>query len=220
MILSTRGCALSLVLVALPLAGEAQQARPAQPGRAAPATPAPAAAPATTAPAPTGTTPTSAAPAATPPAAEPAATPAPERSWAMNCAEAPAGEPLNCTVSTTVMLRPQNQRLAQVILTRQPETRSLSLVFQAPHGVLLPAGMSWQLDEGEAQRLVFQSSDAEGLYAGLPVADDLLASLRRGTTLRISFVVAARRETLTVPVPLAQFGEAAAEMFAAERARR
>ena len=138
----------------------------------------------------------------------------------MTCAAAVAGSPPACRVSATVILRPQNQRLAQVILTRQPETRSLSLVFQAPHGVLLPAGMSWQLDEGEAQRLVFQSSDAEGLYAGLPVADDLLASLRRGTTLRISFVVAARRETLTVPVPLAQFGEAAAEMFAAERARR
>ena len=118
------------------------------------------------------------------------------------------------------MLRPQNQRLAQVILTRQPETRSLSLVFQVPHGVALPAGMSWQLDEGEPQRLVFQSSDAEGLYAGLPVADDLLASLRRGTVLRVSFVVAARRESLTVPVPLAQFGEAATEMFAAERGRR
>lgn len=213
MLLSTRGCILSLALVTLPLASEAQQARPAQPGRAAPATPAPATAPATAAP--TGT-----APAATPPAPEPAATPAPERSWAMNCAEAPAGEPRNCTVSTTVMLRPQNQRLAQVILTRQPETRSLSLVFQAPHGVLLPAGMSWQLDEGEAQRLVYQSSDAEGLYAGLPVTDELLASLRRGTTLRISFVVAARRETLTVPVPLAQFGEATAEMFAAERSRQ
>ena len=204
---STRGCAFVLALVALPLASEAQQARPAQPGRAAPA-------PATP-PAVAGT-----APATTPPAAEPAAPPAAERSWAMNCAEAQTAEPRNCTVSTTVMLRPQNQRLAQVILTRQPETRSLSLVFQVPHGVLLPAGMSWQLDEGEAQRLAFQSSDAEGLYAGLPVADDLLANLRRGTTLRISFVVAARRESLTVPVPLAQFGEAAAEMFAAERAQR
>lgn len=137
----------------------------------------------------------------------------------MNCTEATADQPLNCSVSTTVMLRPQNQRLAQVIMTRQPETRSLSLVFQVPHGAWLPAGMSWQLDEGEAQRLAFQSSDGEGLYAGLPVADDLLASLRRGTTLRISFVIAARRESLTVPVPLAQFGEAATEMFAAERRR-
>jgi invasion protein IalB len=81
-----------------------------------------------------------------------------------------------------------------------------------------PAGLAWQLDEGEVQRLAFQSSDAEGLYAGVPVADDLLASLRRGTTLKLSFVVAARREALTVPVPMGQFSDAVAEFFAAERA--
>jgi invasion protein IalB len=175
-----------------------------------PATPAP---PPATPPAPATAAPTPPAPAATP-----AAAPAPAesgRTWMLNCADGPA--PRECRLSTTALLQPSNQRLAQVILTRQPETRSLGLVFQAPHGASLPAGLAWQVDEGEVQRLAFQSSDAEGLYTGVPVADDLLASLRRGTTLRLTFVIAARREALTVPVPLAQFAEASAEFFAAER---
>lgn len=160
------------------------------------------------------------APAPAPAAQQPpaAAAAAAERSWRISCAETPAEPPRNCQLSAFIILRPQNQRLAQVVLTRQPETRSLTLVFQMPHGTLLPSGMTWQVDEGETQRLAFQTSDADGIYAGLPVADDLLALLRRGTTLKLTFVVAARREALTVPIPLAQFSESVTELFAAERA--
>ena len=138
----------------------------------------------------------------------------------MTCAAAVAGSPPACRVSATVILRPQNQRLAQVVLMRQPETRSLSLVFQAPHGVLIPAGLTWKLDESETQRLAFQNSDPEGLYAGIPVADDMLALLRRGTTLRVAIMPASRREAITIPIPMAQFSDAVAEMFAAERGPR
>lgn len=116
------------------------------------------------------------------------------------------------------MLQPQNQRIAQIVVARQPETRSLGLVFQLPHGTALPNGMAWQVDEGEAQRLPFQTSDAEGVYAGVPLTDDMLAVLRRGAQLRLSFVVAARREQVVMPVPLAGFAEGVTEFFAAERA--
>ncbi len=140
-----------------------------------------------------------------------------ERVWTVACAEPAAGQPRSCRLAAQAVLQPQNQRLLGVVLLRQPETRTLSLVFQLPHGAALPAGLAWQVDEAEPQRLAFQTSDAEGLYSGIPVADDLLASLRRGTTLRVTFVVAARREPLTVTLPLAQFAEASAELLAAER---
>jgi len=159
------------------------------------------------------------APRAEPPAAAaPAeASPAPARTWVVSCAPAPAAPPRECRLSATAVVQPQNQRLLTVMLVRQPETRSLAMVFQVAHGVALPSGLSWQVDDAEAQRLVFQSSDPEGVYAGIPVADDLLAALRRGTALRVSFLGLPRRDTVTVSVPLAQFGEASAELFAAER---
>ena len=68
-------------------------------------------------------------------------------------------------MSATATLQPQDQRLLTVLLARQPETRSLAMVFQVSHGAALPAGLSWQIDEAEAQRLMFQSSDAQGVYA-------------------------------------------------------
>jgi invasion protein IalB len=156
------------------------------------------------------------------PAAPAPATPAPtaeaaERAWAVTCTEATAGAPRDCRIVAGAILRPQNQRLLTAIVLRQPETRSLALVFQVPHGAALPAGLAWQVDEAEAQRLAFQASDAEGLYAGVPVSDDLLATLRRGTALRVTYLAAARREPLTVSLPLVQFGEASTEFLAAER---
>ncbi|WP_237216432.1 invasion associated locus B family protein, partial [Falsiroseomonas oryziterrae] len=141
----------------------------------------------------------------------------PPRAWAVACADTPAQPPRDCRLSAAIMLQPQNQRVAQIVLARQPETRSLGLVFQLPHGTALPNGMAWQVDEGEAQRLPFQTSDAEGVYAGVPLTDDMLAVLRRGTQLRLTFVVAARREQVVMPVPLAGFSDAVTEFFAAER---
>jgi invasion protein IalB len=94
------------------------------------------------------------------------------------------------------------------------------LTFQAAHGVALAGGLTWQIDDGLAQHLPFQTSDPEGVYAGMPVADDLFDALRRGTTLRTSFALAGRREMLTISVPLAQFAESSAEFLAAERQRQ
>jgi invasion protein IalB len=138
----------------------------------------------------------------------------------MRCDAATAGAPRACRVTTTVLLRPENRPLAQVLLTRQRESRSLTLIFQIPHGTWLPAGLSWEVDGAPAERLAFQTTDEAGIYAALVVTDAMLATLRQGTTLRLTFVVAARRETLGVPIPLAGFAAAAAEMFAAETAER
>lgn len=144
----------------------------------------------------------------------------PGRAWTVNCAETPATPPRNCQLGTGVMIQPQNQRIAQVILLRQPETRSLSLMFQMPHGALLPPGMSWRVDDREAQRLAYQNSTPDGLFAGVPVTDEVLASLRRGTTLRVSFVAVGNRQEVMLPVPLAGFDAAVTEFFASESRAR
>jgi invasion protein IalB len=154
----------------------------------------------------------------TPPAAPaPAPDPAPERQWAVTCTEAAPPAPRECRLAASAVLLPQNRRVLAAVLLRQPETRSLALVFQLPHGAALPAGLAWQVDEAEPQRLAFQASDAEGLYAGVPVSDDLLNTLRRGTNLRVTWLAGARRDPVAVALPLAQFAEGAAQFFAEER---
>ncbi len=136
----------------------------------------------------------------------------------MACAAATPEAPRTCRVSTTVVLRPQNTPLAQILLTRQRESRSLALIFQLPHGTWLQGGIAWQMDAAPPQRLPFQSSDTAGIYAATVVTDEVLVTLRAATTLRLSFVAAAQRQTVAVPIPMEGFGEAVAEMFTAEAA--
>lgn len=154
---------------------------------------------------------------ATPPAPAPAPTPAPaaeDRPWRVACTGTGAAK--ECQITATVTLR-NNERLARVIIRRQPETRSLTMVFQLPHGAWLPGGVQWQVDESEAQRLAFQTSDAEGLYAGIPITDDVLGLMRRGTNLRLAAVAAQQRQVVQIPVPLAKFADSFAEFTAQER---
>jgi invasion protein IalB len=135
----------------------------------------------------------------------------------VSCAEPQEGKPRDCRLMATAVAQPQNQRLLTAALLRQPETRSLVLVFQVAHGTALSAGLTWQVDEGEVQRLVFQNSDPQGVYAGMPVADDLLAALRRGKQLRVNFALTGRREVVAVTLPLTSFSEASTEFFATEQ---
>lgn len=197
--------AIALIGCGMPVFAQSQQ----QPRRAQP--------PAASSP-PAPAAPSQAAPgtAASPAAAGAAADAQAGRAWEVTCTEALEGRPRSCRLFATVTLQPQNQRLLTVILLRQPETRSLALFFQVAHGAAIPAGLTWQVDDGDAQRLAFQNSDAEGLYVGVAVADDLLAILKRGNAFRVSFVIAARREAVTVPIPLSQFNDAVTEFFAAE----
>ncbi len=204
----------ALLLAALafaPAAALAQQPRPPAPAPA----PAPARAAAPVA---------APAPAAPPPAATPAPAAAEvplaeERPWAVTCAPPAAGAARDCQITATLLLRQNQARLARVVLRRQPESRSLTMVFQLPHGAWLPGGVQWQVDEGEAQRLAFQTSDGEGLYAGIAVTDDILASLRRGTSLRLAAVVAAQRQMVNIPISLGRLNEAFGEFTTQEAAR-
>lgn len=92
-------------------------------------------------------------------------------------------------------------RLLTAVLSRQPATRSLAPIFVVPHGVSLPLGIAWQVDGCEPQRLASQASDSEWLCVGVPVSDDLLNTLRRGASLRLTDVAAANREPVIVLLP-------------------
>ncbi|WP_328805722.1 invasion associated locus B family protein [Sabulicella rubraurantiaca] len=200
--------AVAVICVPALVAAQSPSSRPAAPPAAATAPQPPPAAPGTN-----GAASASEAPAPSTEAGGAA------RPWVVACTDPRPDQQRECRLTAAAFAQPQNQPILTVILFRQPETRSLALAFQAPHGVALPAGITWQIDTGETQRLTFQTSDAQGVYAGVPVADDLLATLRRSSVLRVGFILAGRRETVTVSVPLASFAEASAEFLSAERQR-
>lgn len=87
------------------------------------------------------------------------------------------------------------------------ETRNPVALVQLPLGLNLPAGAKLQIDDGKAADMQIQTCEARGCYANLPVSPEMLATLKSGKQLKVSFQNLAK-ETITIPMPLADFAAA------------
>src|SRR4051794_13443594 len=154
-------------------------------------------------------------PANNPPAAAPAdnangAAPAntpPQPGWTTRCGSASREAPLECAIEQSAVL-PRTGQLVILVNIRVPgDTHTPSALIQLPLGLNLPGGVKLQVDEGAATDMQIQTCEARGCYAGTTIAPDLLAAMKSGKQLKISFQNL-NKETLTVPLPLADFAAA------------
>jgi invasion protein IalB len=146
-----------------------------------------------------------------PPAA--AATPAdaantpPPPGWAARCASPSRDAPLECAIEQSAVL-PRTGQLVILVNIRVPaDTHTPSALIQLPLGLNLPGGAKLQVDDGTATDMQIQTCEARGCYAGTTIAPDLLAAMKSGKQLKILFQNL-NKETLTVPLPLADFAAA------------
>jgi invasion protein IalB len=148
-----------------------------------------------------------------PPAAAPAdngagaANTPPPPGWAARCGSASRDAPLECAIEQSAVL-PRTGQLVILVNIRVPaDTHTPSALIQLPLGLNLPGGAKLQVDDGTATDLQIQTCEARGCYAGTTIAPDLLAAMKSGKQLKISFQNL-NKETLTVPLPLADFAAA------------
>jgi invasion protein IalB len=137
--------------------------------------------------------------------ADPNAPPPP--GWVARCAAASRESPMECAIEETAVLTKTGQLIVLVNIRITPDTRQPIAVVQLPLGLNLPAGAKLQVDEGKAVDLAIQTCENRGCYANIPVAPDMLAALRTGKQLKVSFQNLGK-ETLTIPLPLADFAPA------------
>ena len=148
---------------------------------------------------------TAPAPAAAP--ADNASTAPPPPGWAARCGSAGRDAPLECAIEQSAVL-PRTGQLVILVNIRVPaDTHTPSALIQLPLGLNLPGGAKLQVDEGAATDMQIQTCEARGCYAGTTIAPDLLAAMKSGKQLKISFQNL-NKETLTVPLPLADFAAA------------
>ena len=143
-------------------------------------------------------------PAAAPQAeAAPAGTP-PAAGWAVRCASAGREAPLECAMEQTAVLSKTGQLVVLINIRVPGDTRTPVTLVQLPLGLNLAEGIKVQDDDGKISDLPIQTCETRGCYATGPIAPELLTALRSGKQLKLSFQSLAK-ETLTIPVPLADF---------------
>ncbi len=153
-----------------------------------------------------------------PPAPAPQAAPAPTQQpdatgappqpgWIARCASIGRDAPLECAVEETAVLAKTGQLVVLVNIRVTSDTRTPVAMVQLPLGLNLPAGAKLQVDEGKTVDLQVQTCENRGCYANLPIAPDMLAALRTGKQLKVSFQNLAK-DPITIPLPLTDFAAA------------
>jgi invasion protein IalB len=140
------------------------------------------------------------------PTSENANTPTPP-GWVARCSSASRGAPLECAIEQSAVLTKTGQMIVLVNVRVSAETRAPIALVQLPLGLNLPAGAKIQVDDGKTSELQIQTCEARGCYANLQISPDVLAALKSGKQLKVSFQNMAK-ETITIPMPLADFGAA------------
>ncbi len=134
-----------------------------------------------------------------PAAAEHQATPA---GWAVNCAD--GGQGLVCKASQSIVLTGTRQLLLSVSVSKPAADTFAPMLVQLPHGLFLPAGMTFSVDDAPPEKLEIQTCDAQGCYAGVGLAPDKIAAMGKGTNLNVTFNDL-KKQKIVVPVPLKGF---------------
>ena len=103
---------------------------------------------------------------------------------------------------------PRTGQLVIAVNIRVPaDTHTPSALIQLPLGLNIPNGAKLQVDDGKTTDLQIQTCEARGCYAGTTIAPELLVAMKSGKQLKVSFQNL-NKETLTVPLPLADFAAA------------
>jgi invasion protein IalB len=153
-----------------------------------------------------------AAPRAAQTAATPQADPAPANApapagWAARCTSASRDTPLECAMEQTAVLSKTGQLIVLVNIRVPSDTHTPVVLVQLPLGLNLPVGAKFQVDDGNPVDLQIQTCENRGCYASTPISPELLAALKSGKQLKVSFQNLAK-ETISIPMPLADFAAA------------
>jgi invasion protein IalB len=141
------------------------------------------------------------------PAETPAADAAPQPGWVARCTSASREAPLECAIEQTAVLTKTGQLIVLVNIRLPSDTHAPVMLVQLPLGLSLPVGAKLQVDDGKVTDLQIQTCEARGCYASTPIAPDLLAAMKSGKQMKVSFQNMAK-ETITIPMPLADFAPA------------
>jgi invasion protein IalB len=128
----------------------------------------------------------------------------PQPGWIARCTSVSRETPPECAMEETAVLAKTGQLVILVNIRVPSDSRTPIVLVQLPLGLNLPAGVKLQVDEGKASDMQIQTCENRGCYASMPIAADLLAALKSGKQLKVSFQNLAK-ETMTVPMPLADF---------------
>jgi invasion protein IalB len=123
--------------------------------------------------------------------------------WRVECAG--DGKTLECRAIQQMINREDKQLVAQLSTRIAADTKAAVLLIQLPLGISLTEPVQLKVDNGVVERQPVQTCTNVGCIVSVPLKDPLLAAMRSGTLLKMSFQDTSKR-TIAIDVPLLGFG--------------
>jgi invasion protein IalB len=102
----------------------------------------------------------------------------------------------------------QDRATDRAINIRVPDdTHAPVAGIQLPLGLNLPASAKPQVNDGKMVDLQIQTCEQRGCYVNTPIALDMLAAMKTGKVLKVSFQNRSK-EVIAIPMPLTDFAAA------------
>lgn len=127
--------------------------------------------------------------------------------WISRCVSESRKSPLECSIEESLASASSGQLVATVAIKIQPNEPEPIMTIKVPGGLYLPAGINLQVDENKSQSIPLQTCDAQGCYGEIHISSNLIAALRTGKKLSLTFQNMAKA-TVLLPFPLDNFADA------------
>ncbi|MCP5140784.1 MAG: invasion associated locus B family protein [Gammaproteobacteria bacterium] len=126
--------------------------------------------------------------------------------WTINCETVGEGDKAQqiCNLNQTFAAGEPPRPLLRVAVTYLPDGDKPYLVMTMPLGMALPPGVQLQIDAGDKQVIPVNTCLRDGCRAGGAMADDMIAALKAGAKLNVSFADI-NLKAVTIPVSLSGF---------------
>jgi len=127
--------------------------------------------------------------------------------WAVQCGEDPKTKRKFCRMQQSLRFKKTGQRLLAVVIQPQIIEPKIAILLSLPHGLYLPAGAAFKVDDGKETRMVIETCDIEGCYASGGLSEKQVAAMKKGNKLRVAFM-ANNKKPINIPVDLSGFSTA------------
>ncbi len=128
--------------------------------------------------------------------------------WTVDCGAPVAGAPEICRM-TQILLDPENQRpiFDFTIFYPPGQSGAPTALIRVPLGVLLPAGLLLQVDDGRTGNAPFSVCDPNGCLSQFQMEPQQITEMKAGNTMKIGF---RRADGQGVQLPVTLIGFTAA----------
>jgi invasion protein IalB len=127
--------------------------------------------------------------------------------WILQC----GGEGLKedqCYITQNISIQKSGTRSVRVVASYQgPENKPL-MIFILPLGILLPAGMTFNIDDGEKNKLPIRICLPGGCKVRMILNKKLIGALKKGNQATVTFVGGKTRKQIIVEISLNGFTKA------------